>query len=281
MQAISTIRYPGGKHYGKKPIIPFFPSSLTEMISPFLGGASIEIALAMRGVTVHGYDADVDLVNYWQYQLEYPVELAKKIHEIGPLNKGIYGELVREYNAERKRNEAGDGNYDMFWLAAVFWIINRFTWMGISPDIGGRYEGRMATTRNHQWNGLVNRISEFECPRLDVSRKDWTEVVKPDEDVFLYLDPPYPLDNYRIYKYDRIDHGHLAEVLNSRSRWILSYNDKAEIRDLYRDRRIYRVDMRYASHKKGKEMLIVSDDIVCPRAQQGTLFPEEMGFAWE
>lgn len=56
---------------------------------------------------------------------------------------------------------------------------------------------------------------------------------KPD--TFFYLDPPY-FETEHYYAAGSFNHEQLAEMLKkSKARWILSYNDCPEIRELYRE----------------------------------------------
>ena len=75
----SLLRYPGGKTRALKHITPYFPKNLTEIVSPFFGGGSIEIHYADQGVRVHGYEIFEPLVNFWQQVLKDPEEVSKWI----------------------------------------------------------------------------------------------------------------------------------------------------------------------------------------------------------
>ena len=50
----SPLRYPGGKSRAVKQVLALLPSGLDLLCSPFLGGASIELACAGRGIAVRG-----------------------------------------------------------------------------------------------------------------------------------------------------------------------------------------------------------------------------------
>ena len=72
----SPLRSPGGKTRAVKHILPHFPEDMKELCSPFLGGGSIELALASKGVQVYGYDAFEPLIWFWRTLLERPDALA-------------------------------------------------------------------------------------------------------------------------------------------------------------------------------------------------------------
>src|ERR1017187_3051867 len=72
----SLLRYPGGKLRAVNQLLPFFAQQPGILCSPFFGGGSLEIALAVRGWQVHGYEAFGLLVDFWQCTLITPSLLA-------------------------------------------------------------------------------------------------------------------------------------------------------------------------------------------------------------
>lgn len=81
----TPLRYAGGKTLAVGHIVNLLPDKIGKVVSPFLGGASVEIALAKElGIEVIGYDIFDILINYWHYQITQPKELAKKIAKFKP-----------------------------------------------------------------------------------------------------------------------------------------------------------------------------------------------------
>ncbi|MCG8626314.1 MAG: DNA adenine methylase, partial [Proteobacteria bacterium] len=60
--AKSPLRYPGGKSRAVSMILGLLPAGIKTLASPFLGGGSIELAVASHGVKVYGYDIFKPLV---------------------------------------------------------------------------------------------------------------------------------------------------------------------------------------------------------------------------
>ncbi|WP_208439010.1 DNA adenine methylase, partial [Bartonella grahamii] len=58
----SPLRYPGGKSRAVPMIINNYIRKQKTLFSPFVGGGSIELALAKRGTKVYAYDAFKPLV---------------------------------------------------------------------------------------------------------------------------------------------------------------------------------------------------------------------------
>ena len=52
----SPLRYPGGKSRAVKHILPYFPENTTTVVSPFMGGSSVELNLAAKGIEVYASD---------------------------------------------------------------------------------------------------------------------------------------------------------------------------------------------------------------------------------
>jgi DNA adenine methylase len=59
------------------------------------------------------------------------------------------------------------------------------------------------------------------------------------------------------------NHKALAEMLNKRDRWILSYNDCTEIRTFYKDNPILSLEWIYgiSKNKQSNEILVLSRDL--------------------
>jgi len=74
----TPLRYPGGKSRAVKVILPLIPEDCGELCSPFLGGGSIEIAAAERGMKVHGYDLFNPLIWFWEKILTCPQKVSNK-----------------------------------------------------------------------------------------------------------------------------------------------------------------------------------------------------------
>jgi len=80
----SPLRYPGGKNRAIKEIYSCIPSNETILCSPFLGGASVELACTTR-MEVRGYDIFEPLVDFWNVLVDDPDKLADAVLHAQPL----------------------------------------------------------------------------------------------------------------------------------------------------------------------------------------------------
>ena len=93
------LRYAGGKSLGVGHIVEHIPEGVSKLMSPFLGGGSVEIACAKElGIQVRGYDIFDILVNYWQVQLSSGDALAKRLEKWEP-SKVQYAQVKERLKA--------------------------------------------------------------------------------------------------------------------------------------------------------------------------------------
>jgi DNA adenine methylase len=61
----TVLRYAGGKSKAYKKITPFIPKNTKKIVSPFIGGGSMEVKWASElGIEIVGYDIFYHLVNF-------------------------------------------------------------------------------------------------------------------------------------------------------------------------------------------------------------------------
>ena len=80
----SPLRYGGGKTLAVGYILEHLPDDIDKVVSPFMGGGSVEIAIAKElGIDVIAYDIFDLLANYWKHQINNPHEMYEKLSRIG------------------------------------------------------------------------------------------------------------------------------------------------------------------------------------------------------
>ena len=109
-------------------------------------------------------------------------------------------------------------------------------------------------------------MKNFKVPNLSVGLADFKDSISKHKDEFLYLDPPYLLEKGSNTLYGSngsthkgFDHDELFELLHSRDRWAMSYNDSEWVRDTYNNFQIIKMDWSYGMNKskKSSEVLII------------------------
>ncbi|HRO42438.1 MAG TPA: DNA adenine methylase [Flavipsychrobacter sp.] len=247
----SPLRYPGGKTRGVNYIAQFFPKNITEFVSPFFGGGSVELYFAATGLKVKGYDAFTPLVEFWQCLTEEPHNLAEKVASHYPLPKEKFYQLQQNQTSFETKIER----------AAVFYVLNR------SSFSGSTLSGGMSPNHPRFTLSSIDRVREFFNPNIQVSQADFSLSLALHQQLFAYLDPPYLIKSSLYGKkgntHKNFDHEGLAKILRERDQWILSYNDCEQIRTLYEGFPILTPNWKYgmSSNKESKEVLVFSKDL--------------------
>ena len=256
----SLLRYPGGKTRALKHITPYFPKNLTEIVSPFFGGGSIEIHYASQGVRVYGYEIFEPLVNFWQHVLDDP-------EEIGYLLETLFHPCSKEMFAQYQKKQGWThmDSTHMKWKeyrACMYYALNRSSFSGATTS--GGYSQQAADKRFTE--SSIERLKNFSCPFLTVEHAGFKEsLAKHHADTFIYADPPYATDNPVLYgkngsTHKGFDHIGFAEAIKEKNNWVISYNPTPFILDLYKDYEIVYPEWRYgmSKDKNSKEILILN-----------------------
>lgn len=247
----SPLRYPGGKSRAVRQIMKLVPPDLNKLCSPFLGGGSIELACASKGIKVFAYDIFKPLVNFWQVLLKESQKLSEIVRKYHPLTKAEFYSLQRMYFDLDSKLE----------MAAIFFVLNRCSFSGTTLS------GGMSPKHPRFKENCIKTLERFHIDNFQVEWADFRESLKKNSTEFLYLDPPYA-NGQRLYGDNgscqkNFSHEALAEILKKRNGWILSYNNCQAIRDMYKGYKFLEPEWTYGmSKKKSSEVLILSRDLV-------------------
>jgi DNA adenine methylase len=249
----TPIRYAGGKTKAINTITPFV-ADYNKIISPFIGGGSLEVHWASMGKEVIGHDIFDALVNFWNVLLNRNNELADKLAEITPTD-AEYRRIKEILMCWDKTQEMLAGWKTDFYIrenpiqldeltAAAYYFFNHNSSYG--PGYLGW--GSKIYLNDKSWNKMVNIIRTFSCPNLSVHRKSYEQAIEDNPNEFLYLDPPYfmgqdsdnkmhsaiyPMKNIPVH-HDGFNHEQLRDLLKKhKGNFVLSYNNCETIREYY------------------------------------------------
>ena len=251
----SPLRYPGGKSRAVRIIAKYIPNGTTQLCSPFFGGGSLELFCAQNGIRVYGYDDFLPLVDFWQYLLTDPDQLANSVEGYHPLTREKFYKLQQAQLESENSLER----------ATLFFVLNRTSFSG-STLCGGMASGGQDNNPRFT-KSSIERLRCFKIGKLSVEYADYKNSIPKHKNMLLYLDPPYLIES-RLYGrkgdlHKDFDHEGLAKLLKKRSNWILSYNNSKEIHEFYSDFIIQYPDWKYgmSNNKTSRELLILSHDI--------------------
>lgn len=243
------LRYAGGKSLGVGHIIEYIPEGIDKLMSPFMGGGSVEIACAKElGIQVRGYDIFDILVNYWRVQLSSSEALADRLKKWQP-TKEQYAEIKICLKAHWTQESLIS---DPLELAAHYWFNHNLSYgPGFLGWMSKIYESPERYVR------AVDKVRDFRCPLLSVGHGSFGETIPQHRGEFLYCDPPYYLDEGKMFRgiypqrnfpvhHKGFDHELLRDLLHDhKGGFVLSYNDCATIREWYIDFQVIEVQWQY------------------------------------
>jgi len=251
----TPLYYMGGKSRAVKILYSFLPKGLDTLVSPFIGGGSFEVYCTNFGIYVYGYDSYRPLINFWKEILVDPDRLAGRLEFV---TRDNYWTFVEEIHS---------GDLSSLDEAAKFYSLNRSSFMA---QIG---VGISTNPKNNITDKIIERVRNFKCKNLEVDLMDFRDSIKINDGMFLYLDPPYFVSKGSRYyattsgNFSKEDHIDLFNLLKDRDKWMLSYDNCEDVRELYKDFKKIPLQWLYNSSKgaytpeEPKELLIFSKDL--------------------
>jgi len=245
----SPLRYAGGKSLAVGFVIELLPEPMVnQLVSPFIGGGSVEIALAKElGIKVIGYDVFDILVNYWDVQINQAQALCHRLEQFSP-TRAAFASVKQRLKAHWN----GETVLDRYDLAAHYYFNSNTSYgphfLGWPSDV---YLNR------RRYEKTLEKVKTFKAPTLSVECASFEESIPLHQNDFLYCDPPYYLEqgktfvgmyphrNFPIH-HQGFRHDLLRDLLLShKGGFILSYNDCDIIRDWYADCHISTPEWQY------------------------------------
>ncbi|MDR3289896.1 MAG: DNA adenine methylase [Rickettsiales bacterium] len=250
----STLRYAGGKSLAVGKILEYIPDNIKRVMSPFIGGGSVEIAIARElGVEVIGYDIFELLVNFWKMQTEQPQKLYENLSKMQNTKEEYENTKNKIKEIWNKNDGLLKNAYTQLELATLYYFNHNLSY-------GPGFLGWMSSiyTNTQKYNSMLEKVKNFNVPNLQVYNETFETTIPKHNGDFLYLDPPYflegdskmfrgiyPMRNFPVH-HNGFKHDILANLLKQhKGGFILSYNDCSWIREAYKDFKIIEVKWQY------------------------------------
>jgi DNA adenine methylase len=294
----TPIRYAGGKTRAIKHIMPYFPTDLKNVISPFMGGGSLEVHLTNLDINVHGFDIFKPLVTFWDQMINNNEDFVKFLRTIEPTAENYKSVKDKLVNWEYTQEMLKDWKTDFYVRENPITLspveIASYYYFNHNTSYGPGYLGWASSVylNEAKWNKMIDDISKFNGSRLQVSQSDFSDVISGHPNDFIYLDPPYfmgkdsdnkmhaaiyPMKNIPVH-HDGFNHELLRDLLHShKGKFIMSYNNCETIREFYKDFRLEYPSWNYSmgngetrigenriregivNHKESHEILIIKE----------------------
>lgn len=285
MKVITPLRYPGGKACLASAISAIMDANgLTRpiMAEPYAGaaGASLELLFSERVKSILINDLDYRIFSFWWAALNETDLFLERIGKV-PLS-------IREWKRQRiiYRNPR---KYKRFDVGFATFYLNRTNRSGIlingGPIGGFKQLGKWGLDARFARPTLSDRIDRIAAyrDRIEISNLDALAFVQKvvmkygDQELFLYLDPPYYEKGRKLYLsyYEHADHVAVGKALQScgHSNWVVTYDDVPAIRRIYKRCRVLPFRLRYTAQNRrhGAELFISSKRLMIPTGILRTL----------
>lgn len=272
----SPLRYPGGKNK----LSAFMAKICIEnringhYVEPYSGGASVALFLLLEGfvqkITIN--DKDRSIYAFWYSVLNKTNQLCEMIEKTGV--------TVEEWKIQREiqnnKNKA-----DLLELGFSTFFMNRTNRSGIITGgiMGGvNQDGNFLIDCRFNKQELIQRIKVIASRKKDIRlyKKDAIKLITKIQlesnknNVIFYFDPPYYLKASSLYMnhYKKESHKEVSDAIKriQNIRWIVSYDNVPEIKDLYSDCSSKEYTFKHTAYniRTGKEVLFFSPDLKQP-----------------
>lgn len=271
----SPLRYPGGKSLMTSFFVDLFHrNGLQDVVyaEPYAGGAGAAINLLLSNYVneIVINDANIGIFSFWNSLINESDRFIQAIYDI-PIT-------LEEWFKQRK--VLLESNMPSFELGIATFFMSRTNRSGVilGGAIGGLTEEKQQKAKyridcRFNKQNLIQRLQSIaeNKNRISVSNEDALLFLRHlDNNVFVYLDPPYFVKGKCLYMnhYKKEDHEVLAHFLQNDAHfnWVLSYDDVPQIREMYANSELFKFPLKYTVSKKqiGYELLTHSADLYFP-----------------
>jgi DNA adenine methylase len=274
---LSPLRYPGGK--GKlagfiKNIIEANDLHDGDYVEPYAGGAGVAVELLLHEYVQHIHINDISrpVFAFWHSVLEDTEALVRLMRDT-PLTMKTW--------TQQKKILMHQGDYDDLELGFATFFLNRTNRSGIlnGGAIGGRDQsGPWKIDARFNRRDLIARVEAIARlrRRISLSRQNASDFLRGaavhfPRNTLIYLDPPYYKKGKELYYdyYTHADHMEIAALVKKnlkKRRWLVSYDDAPQIRELYSGLAyiVYQIGYTARDVRRGSEIMFFAPGLRIP-----------------
>lgn len=245
----TPLRYPGGKSKATTKMAPYFPSKdrVKHYREPFLGGGSVALWMTqnydLESVWVN--DLYWPLYNFWIQLRDNGDELSDVLYDLKTRHDTI--DKAREMFLEFK--DSIDEGAALL-QAVKFWAINKCSFSGLTESSSF---SKAASQGNFTLNGIAD-LKEYSklIKNWKITNQSYDTLLDGtiDDDLFIYLDPPYEISSNLYGKkgamHKGFDHDLFAQNCNLNGPMtVISYNADQSVKERFPDWNQYEFPLTY------------------------------------
>jgi DNA adenine methylase len=247
----TPLRYPGGKSKATAKMAPYFPAknNVKHYREPFLGGGSVALWMAqnynLESVWVN--DLYWPLYNFWIHLRDHGETLSNALHE----TKRNYDTVDKARELfEVSKKELSDKDATNIEKAINFWIVNKCSFSGLTESSSF---SKAASEGNFTLKGIAD-LKEYSKIIKDwkITNQSYDTLLDGtiDDDLFIYLDPPYEISSNLYGKkgamHKGFEHDLFAQNCNLNGPMTaISYNADQSVKERFPDWNQYEFPLTY------------------------------------
>lgn len=275
MKFYSPLRYPGGKNKLANFISKICVANNVNghYVEPYAGGAAVALYLLLGGyvkkITIN--DLDRSVYAFWYSVLNHTDKFCRKIKRT---------EITVENWKKFKKIQDDKKTANLFDLGFSTFFLNRTNRSGIIDGgiIGGKEQkGEYKIDCRFNKDALIERIKLIAKNKENIHLEnldalDLIKKIRKNKNTIFYFDPPYFLKGPSLYlnSYEKEDHKKVSEEIKKikDARWVVSYDDVPEIRQLYKGflKREYSLPYSAKESRTGREIMSMSKSTRMPKS---------------
>lgn len=221
----SFISWVGGKRLLRKKIIEQFPEEYGRYIEVFGGAGWVLFGKEERGMEVYN-DVNSSLVNLYRCVKYHPEALQKELDGI-MMSREIFFDCIQDTR----------GLTDIQRAARFF--------VAIKASYATTLDSFAVRPKNLKAAADFLEIASNRLKKVVIENVDFAQLLRTydRDDALFYLDPPYyNAENY-YQGFKKEDHQRLKESVSQiKGKFLLSYNDCENIREMYKEYKIIEVE---------------------------------------
>ena len=245
----SPLTYPNDKPRAASLVASLIPNDTESLFFPFLGGGSLELAMAHRGYQVKASTDFRLLYDFWNCIMRDPERVYMMANGFHPIQDSkIF------YMLQKKVYQP----HDEFLRSALFYVLTLCASASLATS--GRLEPgtpRFSPLR-------LMQLSKFECENLVVEYENYHKAIAASDEYMVCVPPPYIAGNFSkaviIPENPQIDHNELAALMTEKKDWLVLYNYHENLRKLYPENEMILLDSASrptTKHEDAVEVIII------------------------
>lgn len=242
-------------------------------VEPYCGGASVALYLLLNGyvreITINDYDRAI--YAFWYSILNDTKRFCDKISRTKV--------DIKTWKKQRRIQDNKETEPDLFKLGFSTFFLNRTNYSGI---IDGGMIGGVAQKSEYKIDCRFNktelikriRFISLHKKHIRLTNLDALKLIKTirkNKNTIFYFDPPYYLKGPSLYMnfYKHDDHSRVSDEIKKirNAKWITSYDNTPEIKNLYRKLPRKEYEFFHSAHTSriGKEVLFFQREPTDPQ----------------